>query len=334
MRRRDFLRDGALSLTAAAIAGRQTAAYSLQPDQVTQQRGRIFSPNPPLEMPQTRRIVDLHVHPIFVDGKEEPKFAPRLNNSRPDGTFQINASWEQFKYDLEAVDKAVILHIARDDVGRKGNDQIAAIAKRWPEKLIPFGSVNPLFPDALDEFKRGVKELGLKGFKLSPIYMRFHPMDARACRIYAQAQEWGIPLIFHSATGQAADIPLKWANPLLFDDVAYAFPRLKIILAHLGHPWQRECIITVRKHENVYAELSGNFYRPWDLYQALITAIEWGQTHKILFASDWPITTPRETIEGLRNLRRFAQGGNPRIPDEVIENIIYRDSLALLGIEA
>ena len=54
-----------------------------------------------------------------------------------------------------------------------------------------------------------------------------------------------------------------------------------------------------RKHPNVYLELSGNFYREWSFYQALLFALEWGQTHKILFGSDWPITTPRETVDGL-----------------------------------
>jgi hypothetical protein len=234
---------------------------------------------------------------------------------------------------MSAVDKAVILHVARD-AGRKGNDEIAAVARKWPEKLVPFGSVNPTYPGALDEFKRGVKELGLKGFKLSPIYQKFHPMDAGACRIYAQAEEWGIPLMFHTATAQAADVPLRYADPLLFDDVAYAFPRLKIIMAHLGHPWQRECVVMARKHPNVYMDLSANFYRPWALYNALLLALEWAQTDRIFFGTDWPVTTARETMQGLRSINRVAQGGNPRIPDEVIEGIIYRDALSILGIEA
>ncbi|MBI3682894.1 MAG: amidohydrolase [Acidobacteria bacterium] len=297
-------------------------------------QGREFRKNPPVPRPASKRIIDLHVHTFFQREKpSQPVFSPQLNNSRPDGVYQINASWEQFRHDISAVDKAVILHVAQNDVGRKGNDETAAIAGRWPEKLVPFGSVNPLFPDALEEFERGVKQLALKGYKLSPIYQRFEPMDARACRIYARAEEWGIPLIFHTATAQAADVPLKWANPVLFDDVAYAFPRLKIIMAHLGHPWQRECVVMMRKHPNVYAELSGNFYRRWDFYQALLVALEWGQTHKILFGSDWPITTPKETIDGLRSVNQFAAAGLPRIPDEVIEGIVYRDSLKLLGIE-
>ena len=327
MKRRDFLRNTVLpALSASGLSSfwlEQAAA-----------QGRQLRAIPPAEPPSTKRIIDMHVHDLFQhEEPDEPRFAPMLNNSRPDATYQINATWEQFQYDLDLVDKACLLHVARGDVGKKGNDRIAEIVKRWPEKLVPFGSVNPLFANALDEFKRAVEVLGMKGFKLSPIYQSFDPMDPRAVRIYSKAQEWGIPLIFHTATAQAANIPLKWADPRLFDDVAHAFPEMKIIIAHLGHPWQKECIVMARKHPNVYAELSGNFYRPWFLYQALLFAVNWGQSHKILFGSDWPITTPRETVEGLNNLNQFAKAGLPEIPQAVLDSIIYRDSLGLLNIE-
>ena len=39
-------------------------------------------------------------------------------------------------------------------------------------------------------------------------------------------------------------------------------------------------------------------------------------------------------MEGLRSLNRFARGGNPRIPDDVIEGIIHRDALRILEIDA
>ncbi len=317
MHRRQFLSAGCLGLAQAARGF----------------QGRQFRPAPAPAAPPSKRIVDVHVHPSFIDRAEPPKFSERTGNAaRPDGDYQTNPSWDQFRHDMEAVDKVVILHVARD-LGRAGNDQMRAIANRWPEKLVPFGSVNPTFPGALDEFRRAVKELGLKGFKLSPIYQKFQAMDPAACRIYAQAEEWGIPLMFHTATAQAPDVPLRNANPLAFDDVAYAFPRLKIILAHLGHPWQREAVVVARKHANVYMDISANFYHGWGLYNALVLAMEWGQTGKIFFGTDWPVTTARETMEGLRALRRFAQGGNPRIPEEVIEGIIHRDALKVLGIE-
>ena len=97
--------------------------------------------------------------------------------------------------------------------------------------------------------------------------------------MYKQAQGWGIPLIFHTATAQASNIPLKWTNLIRFDDVSYAFAVLKIVMAHLGHPSYKECFVTARKQSNVCTtELSGNFRGPWFFYQPLLFALTWGQT--------------------------------------------------------
>src|ERR1700756_578014 len=122
MKRRDFLKAGPLALAGAAFP-----------------QGREFRPVPGPAAPTSRRIVDTHVHTWFqMEKAAAPEFTePGFNSARPDGDYQLNASWDQFRYDMGPVDKAVILHVAMTDVGRQGNDNNAAIARRWPEKLIP-----------------------------------------------------------------------------------------------------------------------------------------------------------------------------------------------------
>ena len=62
--------------------------------------------------------------------------------------------------------------------------------------------------------------------------------------------------------------------------------------------------------------------------------IEWGVTDKLLFGSDFPLWTPQEGMDKLYRLNDQLEGTKlPRIPDDVIEGIIHRDSLALLGLE-
>jgi hypothetical protein len=51
-----------------------------------------------------------------------------------------------------------------------------------------------------------------------------------------------------------------------------AVPQLKLVMAHMGHPWYEECIVEARKQPNVYCEVSALFYRPWQFYNILITA--------------------------------------------------------------
>ena len=126
---------------------------------------------------------------------------------------------------------------------------------------------------------------------------------------------------------------LDWAHPRHMDRVATAFPDLKIVMAHMGHPWQVDCIVVIRKHPNVYADVSALFYRPWSQYNALRLATEWGVMHKLLFGSDYQVATAEETIEGLRRVNDILEGTKlPRVPVDEIEAIIHRDSLALLGL--
>ena len=86
------------------------------------------------------------------------------------------------------------------------------------------------------------------------------------------------------------------------------FPEVKIIMAHLGHPYEGECVAVIRKHPNVYADISALHYRPFQFYHSLMLVQEYGVWHKLLFGSDYPFTTVRATIDGLRSLNRMVEG--------------------------
>jgi predicted TIM-barrel fold metal-dependent hydrolase len=118
------------------------------------------------------------------------------------------------------------------------------------------------------------------------------------------------------------------------DEIAIQFPELRIVMAHLGHPWQADTFAVIRKHPHVYADVSAGFYRPWSFYHAMRLATEWNVLEKLLFGSDLPVATPRETIDGLRAVNAPTAGtGLPRVPEDRIEEIIMRDALSLLGLE-
>jgi predicted TIM-barrel fold metal-dependent hydrolase len=104
-------------------------------------------------------------------------------------------------------------------------------------------------------------------------------------------------------------------------------------MAHMGHPWMQDTIVVIRKHPNVYADISALFYRPWSMYNALRLATEWSVLHKLLFGSDYPIATPQETIAGTRKVNDILAGTQlPRVPEDELEKIFTRDSLSLLGL--
>jgi predicted TIM-barrel fold metal-dependent hydrolase len=126
---------------------------------------------------------------------------------------------------------------------------------------------------------------------------------------------------------------LKNAHPLTVDEIAIAFPDLKIVMAHIGHPWVRDTVSVIRKHPNVYADVSAIYTRPWMTYEALVMAHEWGAMHKLLFGSDFPVTTPAYAMERLRAVNEIVAGtAMPKIPLEKIEAIIHADALSALSL--
>ena len=115
--------------------------------------------------------------------------------------------------------------------------------------------------------------------------------------------------------------------------MAIAFPELRMVLAHVGHPFSEECLVVIRKHPHVYADISAIYYRPWQFYNTLIAAQEYHVTHKLLFGTDYPFAGGADSIAGLRNANHVIAGsGLPRVTDETIEGILTRDSFGLLGL--
>jgi predicted TIM-barrel fold metal-dependent hydrolase len=293
-------------------------------------------------------IVDIHTHtPTHRDRVPESERQPNPY-WRPDRVVEAAVSWDEYLAAMEPVDRACVFGIrfkggampaGREGAGvqwhRNVNDEVAALARAYPDKLIGFMSVHPEEDGVVDEIERCVHDLGLKGITLGPNYQHFDPLGRAAFVVYETAQRLGLPILFHQGASPMRTAPLRYAHPLVMDDVAIRFPELRIVMAHLGHPWQVDTFAVIRKHPHVYADVSAQFYRPWSQYNALRLATEWGVLDKLLFGSDFPVATPRETMDGLLSVNTVVEGtALPRVPEDALHRIIQRDSLALLGISA
>ena len=68
--------------------------------------------------------------------------------------------------DLAGIDKFVLFTIGglfRDFI--ESNDEIAAVANKFPSRIIPFGTINPWYEEeSLEEINGCIKVLKLKGF--------------------------------------------------------------------------------------------------------------------------------------------------------------------------
>ena len=235
---------------------------------------------------------------------------------------------------MAKVDKAIVLAFNAPRIGVVvPNDYVADYVAQHPEKLIGFASVDPNHPHAPYELERAVNSLGLRGLKLAPIYQHFDPASSAAYAVYEAADALKLPILWHQGTTFVRDAPLIHARPVLLDDIARRFPDLRMWVAHLGHPWCDELVSVIRKHPHMYADMSALHPRPMQFYLAMVSVVEYGVADKIFFGTDYPFTTLESSLDGLRHINRVAEGtGMPRIPEAVIEGIIQRDTLKLLGI--
>ena len=278
-------------------------------------------------------IVDIHTHCIQP---EHVSAAAHRADERAGYPPMQPLSFDAYAEAMDAVDKSIVFGVRGLATGvRSPNDFTAEWVKNDPEKTIGFMCIDPTEDDHLDEIDRCASDLGLRGIKLYPALARYDPTDPTYFALYDKAQRMGLPSLAHLGTHPNPRAALKYSQPLLIDEVAQAFPELKFVMAHMAHPWQRDCAVVLRKHPNVYADVSGSgWVRPWQAWEAFILMMEWGVTDKLLFGSDFPFWTPGEGIAKMRRLNDQVEGTNlPRIPEDVIDSIINRDSLAILGLE-
>ena len=278
-------------------------------------------------------IVDCHTH-IWEKSHFSEAFLSETAAAYPGA--QLPVDLDAHFQAMEPVDCAIVFGMQARATGIfVPNDYVADYVRRAPHKLVGFASVDPNDEGAADEVVRSVQELGLSGLKLGPIYQNIHPHDPRIYRVYRIAESLRIPILIHQGATFPRGAPLEYAPPLLLERVALDFPQLKLVIAHLGHPWEADTIVLIRKQPNVYADVSALFYRPWQFYNSMRLAQEYGVQKKLLLGSDYPFTTPQQTIDHLRSLNELPRNSSlPPIDPEAVEAIIRRDTLALLGIQA
>ncbi len=182
-------------------------------------------------------------------------------------------------------------------------------------------------PDVLDQLADGVSR-GLRGVKLYPVLAHFDARDEAHDRFFAAATAANLVVLWHMGATPSPEGRLELSNPLLVDDVARRHPGLTQIIAHMGHPWQRETMVVLRKSRHVFADVSAAWARPYDGHRALIRAQEWGVVDKLLFGSDYPMWTPTEAVAGLRALTDVGPGIDPA----TIEWLVDGDARAALGV--
>jgi len=258
----------------------------------------------------------------------------------------IDASPEKLisEMDEAGIDKSVLLGldygtIVKAKAYKFYNAYIAKIIKDYPDRFIGFAGIDPRREkEAINELER-CYSFGLKGVKLWPI-TGFYPDDPKFYPFYERVQELNMPILCHTGACPPGTY-MKYNKPIYIDTIAVDFPRIKIIMAHMGIPWQHEAMAVAAKNRNVYFDISS-----WQLpfrnrahffHQSLIEAKQICGVKKILFGSDWPLFTPQLTqmewvqaIEKLETPQLLKDMGFPSFTDEEKNMILGRNAENIL----
>lgn len=278
-------------------------------------------------------IVDLHTH-IWESPEQLGRgSAQRLLRHGGQPWDRPDASSSAHDAAMEPVQHAVILGFESQMLGGSiPPEQVARYVERKPGKYLGFAGIDPMAGRAAARIE-AAQAMGLVGVTISPAAQGFHPSHTLAWPLYETCAERGLPLLVHGGTHLSSEAKLEFAQPVLLDEVAREFPRLKIIISQVGHPWIEETLVLLAKHRNVFADLSNVVTRPWQLYNLLHSAHQQGVMDRLLFGSDFPMCTPQKAITTIYSVNTLTQGTMlPSVPREQLRSIVERDVLEVLGL--
>lgn len=198
-----------------------------------------------------------------------------------------------------------------------GNEEVEQTFKKYPDMIIGFGYVR-LGIDNVSTVDR-LCEQGFKGLKVIRPLANYD--DKRFYPIYARAQDYGMPILFHLGilarreNEASFDISFNRMRPAYLDTIARAFPKLTLIGAHLGNPWYEEACEVARWNPNVYFDLSGSTLKKktssyfkeifwWTGKQTFHYKGLGGKEpfEKIVFGADVPCKLIEDVLNDYRNL--------------------------------
>jgi len=204
--------------------------------------------------------------------------------------------------DKAGIERAVMQAEWASGSYQEENDYVSAIINEHPDRFVGFASVNAADGVvAVNELRRSVETLGLRGLNVQPFASRLHANDKKFYPLYSRCLEYGIPVAIHTGINYSNDRTIDYGRPIYVDEVACDFPGLKIIMNHGGWPWVNESVAIARKHRAVYIEIGGIAPKylatadaGWDILLRFANNLLQDQ---VLFATDSMIPFDRAVIE-------------------------------------
>jgi uncharacterized protein len=171
------------------------------------------------------------------------------------------------------------------------NREIRRIFTNYPDQFIGAYFIQPGVSNSQE-----IHEAHAQGFRMLKVTLPQEGYDSEYYYDYWDiAQDLGLPILFHTGIvtipgAKPEDHISSWnMHPMRLEPIANAFPRLNLIIAHLGIHWNADAAEVLRMKPNVYADITGE-PSGWRLRMDQIGLDHWlwweGAFEKILFGTD------------------------------------------------
>ena len=262
-------------------------------------------------------IVDCHMH-VWPD-----HIADAMQSQRPSGMalrFDGKLSGLLRTMDEAGIDKGLALGVGiKASVVGRTNEFIGTVPR---DRLVPMGTVHPEL--SVDENIKSLKDNGIVGVKLHPLFQALSLSDPRVRDICAALAEAGMPVISHVGAGGDAEANDRGA-PAALRALADEIPALNLIACHYGGYHRLD-----EAEEHVVGSLV-TLETSWPPTLAeleperLVALIRRHGADRVVFGSDWPMADPAAEIAAIRNLP---------LTQEEIDGILGGNVARLLGLGA
>lgn len=207
------------------------------------------------------------------------------------------------------------------------NEPVRDAFLKYPEKIIPFASLNPLEKESCKKLNYLIKKLKFKGLKIHPRKQKFEISDKKILPLLKEAENLKIPVVIDTFIWKS-EISLEGLMPIHIDKIARKLPGLKIIMAHAGGMKFEDAFLVAKVNENVFWEISYtiSLLRGSPYEEKFIFLMKKLGADKIIYGSDHPYNSLDKTyIQTYLILKKY------RFTEKEKEYIFGKTFLSITG---
>jgi predicted TIM-barrel fold metal-dependent hydrolase len=217
------------------------------------------------------------------------------------------------------------------------NKIIFKVAKKYPDKIIPFVHIDPRRRGARKFVKKCVEEWGAKGLKLHP-GAGFNPEESATLKLIESIADYGIPVITHTGPS-IVPTSSRYCDPIYLDKMLLRFPEVNVIAAHMAYGYRPQLCSFGWQRPNLYTDISVSQDMAKTDYPKFARIIRevmdaFGP-ERVLFGTDspftWGVLSEKDFVTAIKDLATKAPD-DAKFTQNEIEMLLGMNAKKLLNI--